>query len=139
MCAEVITYDTFIFKINFYFNCREVYKSSYTCNVLVYELSCHRNLVQGCSTYKCRKLLINVQFFNPFYHRRRHAEASWGTGPGWKRRGWRGVVPRLVPRVEKYWYFNITSRLPEAECAPSRDHRAPAVHRLAPKAGAATA
>ena len=34
------------------------------------------------------------------------------------------AVPLLAPRLEKYWYFNIMSRLPE--CAPSQDHRAPA-------------
>ena len=46
-----------------------------------------------------------------------------------KRRG----QPGHVPRLEKYWYFNIMSKI--SECAPSRDHRAPAVPRLVPKAG----
>ena len=48
------------------------------------------------------------------------------------------AVPRLVPRLEKYWYFNIMSKFNQ-ECAPSRDRRAPAVPRLVPKGGAATA
>ena len=55
--------------------------------------------------------------------------------PGWKRHA--PAQGRLVPRLEKYGYFNIMSRLPQ--CAPYRDHRAPAVPRLVPKAGAATA
>ena len=58
-------------------------------------------------------------------------------GPAGARAPAGNAVPRLVPRLEKYWYFNIMSRL--QECAPSRDHRAPAVPRLVTKAGDATA
>ena len=50
--------------------------------------------------------------------------------------GARSPAGHAVPRLEKYWYFNIMSRLPE--CAPFRDRRAPTVPRLVPEAGAAT-
>ena len=61
-------------------------------------------------------------------HRRRHVGARAPAG---------NAVPRLVPRLEKYWHFYITSRQPEH--APFRDHHAPAVLRLVQKAFAATA
>ena len=47
--------------------------------------------------------------------------------------GARAPAGSAVPRLEKYLYLNIMSRL--KECAPSRDHRAPAVPRLVTKAG----